>query len=763
MTRLTLFTQYRFKMEDALTPRQMKAAQRTFYLFSLLNVISFQLLSGNIITLYALRLGATNFLVGLLYSFVPLAQLLPFVGRIVVRRFGSVRTMGIFWIARYLLMIPILFAPIFASTGRSHIGVLLIVISVIGFNLARGIGITGHNPVIGGITTEQERGAFLANNQLIIHSGAILTGVVMALLLGRESSLLLYTALIFTGILSGLLASMTAFRLPEPPESQGSAVPGFVSSLKDAWQRRGFPRFVFLLTFMSFVIAMITPFLVVYMKRVYDQGDNTVIFFTVMGSVGAIVMALISGFMIDRMGAKPLISLFSGIVTLTLIPLAVAPSLSNPLLLWLFAGLIFFFLTMGTAGVANAANTYFFAFITPEERLNLGVVYFLSTGSSAMTGSLFGGALLDWMQSGTELSTADAFRLYFGLSVAAFVVLLLLISNLERLGAYSIRNVLNLFISPRDLRALSLLHRLKGTTSATEQRNVIRALGDTQSEISIRDLLQELRSPRFSVRTEALNALSQVKPNEEVRDALIQEVEKRRFTTAYLAAEIIGKHRVQEGIEALRRSLGSKDFFLIGKSMVSLALLNDRESIPAIERIFEKTRNPRLLIHGATALEIYKSPTSIAVLLKTLEKRTSLLVRDEIILAISGILRIQEFFYPLYLSYINDKSDGMARLLDSIDELMVKQPKLLVPEDQLRNIARSQGLGVKRGVQRFSKEVSSIFGALKISIDGKNWGPSLREAALNANLTRLRRFRFLLTAVAIRFAISTDGSTSNSG
>ena len=63
--------------DGGLTPRQMRTAQRNFTLFSFLNVISFHLLTGNLIALYALRLGAGDLLVGVLYSFVPLGQLVP--------------------------------------------------------------------------------------------------------------------------------------------------------------------------------------------------------------------------------------------------------------------------------------------------------------------------------------------------------------------------------------------------------------------------------------------------------------------------------------------------------------------------------------------------------------------------------------------------------------------------------------------------------------------------------------------------------------
>ena len=57
-----------------LTPRQLRAAQRRFTLFSFINMVSWQLLTGNIITLYALRLGADDLTVGVLYSLIPLVS-----------------------------------------------------------------------------------------------------------------------------------------------------------------------------------------------------------------------------------------------------------------------------------------------------------------------------------------------------------------------------------------------------------------------------------------------------------------------------------------------------------------------------------------------------------------------------------------------------------------------------------------------------------------------------------------------------------------
>ena len=100
-----------------LSPGELGRARGLFLLFAVLNVIAFTLLSGNIITLYALRLGAGNLLVGVLSSFMYSAYIFLFVGRRIAPKWGMIRLMGRFWTLRYLLMLPILASPFFAARG----------------------------------------------------------------------------------------------------------------------------------------------------------------------------------------------------------------------------------------------------------------------------------------------------------------------------------------------------------------------------------------------------------------------------------------------------------------------------------------------------------------------------------------------------------------------------------------------------------------------------------------------------------------------
>jgi len=114
----------------------------------------------------------------------------------------------------------------------------------------------------------------------------------------------------------------------------------------------------------------------------------------------------------------------------------------------------------------------------------------------------------------------------------------------------------------------------------------------------------------------------------------------------------------------------SDDFFLCGKAMVALARLDDKKSIREIEHIVQETGNPRIIIHGALALEIFKSIPSIKLLLEKIKKLPEkmhpdlyLYVRDEIILAISGIIGMDSFFYPLYRAYKKNGLSGFSDLL----------------------------------------------------------------------------------------------------
>jgi len=724
-----------------LTPGEMSKARKNFYFFNFFNVISFSLLSGNIIILYALKLGAGNFLVGILSSFIFLGTFFILIGRLLVPKFGMVKLMGRFWIIRYLMMIPLLAAPILSLFGLQAAIPIILTASVLGFQISRGIAITSYNPLIGSLTSEKTRGGFLSKVQVIEHVTILIVGIGMAFLLGGSAPLYIYSFFFLSGILTGIIGARFILQLPEPRQSQESLTEKLLKSLIKSLKENTLRKFIINNFLITMLTAMVTPFLIVYMKSVYSQPDSSIVFFTVFGSLGAIVMALINGFLIDKLGAKPLYFNFTGVLTLVLLPVIFSPTLTSSLSIWIFSALIFFFQNMGKFGTINSGQVYLLAAIKAEQRLNLGIIYLLSRGMAGGIGSLLGGSILVLLQIAFDNRMIAVFRVYFGSVALLFIIALFMVNKMESLGAYSIRHTMSVIFSPRDLRAIGLLNRLGKVKTLSQEKDTIRAMAESGSGLTTEEILTRLKSPRFTIRAEALNALYQLPLDEHAVQTLISEVKNHSFTTAYIAADILGVKEIKQGIKILRKQLHSGDYFLGGKCMVALAKLDDRKSIPQIEDIVTQTKNSRLIIHGAAALEIFRSISSIPALLAKLEKKTSPFLRDEIILSMAGILSMAEWFYPIYTSFLEKSSVGISLLIDSISQSGVKDTR----RRELNDLAFS--IPVKER-QLFNKTARTLLESLPVK--DKNISAVITGALENEHLKSLDRLYFLVGAVIIR-------------
>ena len=712
----------------------MAGARKTLTRYIFLNVISVVLLSGNIITLFAIRLGAGSILIGVLSAISYASYVAIFLGRHLAPKLGVVRLMGRYWLIRYFAMVPILAAPLFAMNNMHFISFALIIVSVAGFSICRGIAIPGYNPIIGEITSAEERGSFLARLQAINHTVTLLLGIAMALVLGRNAPVIMYDLFITIGIFSGISATAVFFRLPEMMKTTKRISEGMLSSFRAALRRPAFRKFTVVHFLVYFSTFMVSPFLILYLKDVYLQPDNLIIFYTVFGSLGGVIISLVSGFLIDRIGAKPLYFLFIGVITLSLVPLILSPTLDSTEAA-LFAIFIFFFHSFGSLGVVTTGQTYFFNAVIPEERLNLGALYYLIEGLGGGLGALAGGIILDWCKS-VSASAKSGYTLYFILPAMLFIALVFIASRMERLGAYSIADTLSIIFSPRDLRAISLLHRLKRSTSLSEEKRVIKALAGVPSEISVGEVLTRLKSPRFIIRVEALAALRKLPADEREVQPLIRELKNHTYTTAHLAAEAIGRKGYTEAIPILQRQLDSDNYFLSGECMVALARLGNRESIARIRNILMRTANPRLIIHAAAALEIFEDALTIPALLNKLKRKTSPYLRDEIILSVAGILGMGAWFYPIFTRFLEKATEGISLLEDYAQKCDTVEHIT----KEVQNIIR---LMSRRDRTAFAQRTGTILKNLDIYIGEVNVSDCLSTALNDERLLRLDRLCFL--------------------
>jgi len=554
------------------------------------------------------------------------------------------------------------------------IGFGLIVVGTLGFQMMRGVGMVSNSPILGDLSEGKDRGEYLSRLQILNQAVSVITGVLIAMLLGGDTvPISRYTPFILTGIVTGIAGSLLLFRLPRHIGSIQKGRESFKAAARRAFADRSFRRFMTVFSLMTCIAGMSRPFIIVYAADIFRMNDSATMYLSVIGSLGALAMGFVAQLLLDRLGAKPILVFFTGTFLLGLVPFLVAPRLAG-LNAFLFLGLAFFVFNFGTMGQENSSQPYFYAMVKPEDQLDFGILYFFIFGVGGTLGSLAGGGLIDALL-GLGFPPVLSHRIFFGVLFVSTFLLLVSLFRLEALGAFSVSRALNVIFSARDLRAIVLLNRLDRTTTIADERKVIQELGSAPSEVTVDVLVRRLRSPSFTIRTEALRALEGHSVDSRIEKALEAEVKNREYTTAYRAARILGMNQGRRAPPGLRDALKSQDYLLCAESMVALARLKDRPSVNDIEGILRETRNPLLVIYGAEALKLFGDTRSLPVLFSLLERHDlpQDLV-DHLVLSIAGILDMEEWFYPYYTLFLEDQHEGIELLLDAVTNARPEGP-----------------------------------------------------------------------------------------
>ncbi|MCK5851601.1 HEAT repeat domain-containing protein, partial [bacterium] len=259
---------------------------------------------------------------------------------------------------------------------------------------------------------------------------------------------------------------------------------------------------------------------------------------------------------------------------------------------------------------------------------------------------------------------ADAYtiyRNYFILNAGFALFGLVIIMRLKKIKDWEVKQVIGLFFAPRDIRTMMFLNKMNRSLVTLEsEKDKIKKLGLLRSGLSEQELLNFMDSPKYELRYHAIWSLINIPLSDNGRQRLINELTDGLFSTANIAAHIIGIRKITEAIPALKIALNSADIRLQGNTMVALTQLKQRESYPAIIEIFNNATNPRLVINGATALTNIGSLEAITAMInKTNQTKLPHQVRREIIIAIAELGGISSEFYKFLKPDDEDTSNEL--------------------------------------------------------------------------------------------------------
>ncbi|WP_148257684.1 MFS transporter [Leadbettera azotonutricia] len=741
-------------MAQALSPYRLGKARDIYNIFNVFNSLSWQFLVGNIVTLFALRLKATSTYIGLLNAILYVSFFFLPLGKVLTKKFSIIGIFSAAWIARAVGMVPLLIAPFMAYAGKNEVALGLVILGVTIFHITRGIGMIGNNPVLSFLASGPDRGSYMTQIQIINNAVGMFAGFVIAILLGRDPPLFLYTIIFAFGIVTGIASGILLRKVPEPAAEEGEKKIKFFDIVKQALSTPSLRQFVVILLLVALVSGVSRAFVIVYSREVFQQSDGMVSLYAVFGGLGVLMIGMVVKFLVDRIGAKPIFIMCVIMGLLSMVPILFFPEGSSETTIVLYLTFLFFMMNFGFLGAEGIAQTYFLGLIPIELMLDMGILYFFCFGIAGTAGSLLAGVFLDTL-AGAGLSQFLSFKILYIILIALTVVILVLQRKMVPLGAMPFKGALEVMFSFRDLRAISLLDKLNKTSDSQEEEALLEALHDTPSRLAIKGLLNRAKSPRLAVRLEALRAIDALKMLDEGAErALMDDIIRNPYTTAYNSARILGNHGVFSAIPLLRELATSKDYMLAGEAIIALAKLGDHAFRPHIERIIGKTKNPRLKIMGVEAFGIYGSPNSLTVLLDILRgTHPPPYLRDQVILAMASILDIQNQFYPLLVRFLADESQVSTLALDEAESayehyVSVHGRKRLKGESNLAVLSR-QAKALQPAVTAFIKDSKgSALSRWVLEIPDELIHTVvqvvLSEAVLDDELVGHRRLRLLL-------------------
>lgn len=358
------------------------------YWFATFNALSFQIVLGSPMVLYAKTLGASATVLGIIVSLLPLLVIFQIPAAQYIPRVGFRRFVYAGWGTRVLFIFAIALVPLTGSFLTPGTQLALILLFLFAFNLSRGISSCAWMPWITSLVPENIRGRYLARDAACVNIASVFTCLLAALLLGGFSgrppqpwqfaALFAFSAIMGAASLNFLKQMPDVPVPPEPPRAD-TRVPWLAMIRYDPFQ-----RLLVAMVFWAVAYGGMQAFPVAFMKAAVNLPEGHILLVMAVSFVGGLCSLWFLGPRLDTLGSKPVMSFCCFIYLLVLLGWIVisgrvlAPNLVLlgllQYLMGLFAALINMAATrLAMATVPTMGRNHFFAIYAVATNVTQGV------------------------------------------------------------------------------------------------------------------------------------------------------------------------------------------------------------------------------------------------------------------------------------------------------------------------------------------------------------------------------------------------------
>jgi len=640
---------------------------------------------GPAFVLFLDELSISRTEIGFLLSLVPFTGLVALFIAPKVARFGFKRTFITFWGLRNIVSSFLLFVPFVAMTFGLQAAILLITLIMIGFSLCRSIAETGYYPWVQEYIPDTVRGKFSATNSALSNLVGIIATAVATFVIGLSGDINRFMILFALGVFFGLLGVLMYSRIPGGASVTADNNVNTMSyrDLLTTIQDKNLRFYLVGILFFTFGTAPLYSFLPLFMRQEVGLAESHILSLQISILVGGLISSQLLGWSADRYGSKPV--MLSGVILASLLPIGwiMIPrmtTVSLPL-----AVLLAFFQGISAIAWGVGSGRLLFTQIVPRDKTSQYMaVYYASIGLIGGVSKFIGGIILDAFDglSGQWLFiTLDSYSVLMLISIVLPAVSILLFRYVRSDGNLGVTEFALMFIHGNPVGALSTMVRFYRAKDVTETVLLTEQLGQTNSPLTVDEMITAMTDPRFYVRFEAVISISRMTPNPQLTQALIDLLHGTEISLSVMAAWALGRIGDETALPALREGLDLEYKSIRAHCARALGTMGDHQVIPLLHERLKVEEDIGLRIAYAATLADLGATTTIPTLFEVLDQTHNDKARIEIALSMAKMVSGENHFVTLTRGLQSDAgttiSQELMRLRTRLDRNTHARPELV--------------------------------------------------------------------------------------
>ncbi len=477
-------------------------------------------LTGNVLlTGFALWLGASPFVIGLLTAIPTFAGLIQVVSSYFSDRLPRRKPLiGFMSVVGRILWLPILLLPFFLPKATSL--PLFLALYALSYLLLN-IPIPAYTAMMSDLVPPDHRGRYFGRRNMVMGLVGMAAGLPAAwfldrMLKERGQGEIGFAVLFGLGVAGGIASFYFLMKQPEPPlhpsdTERPKGLQGALAYYKTPFADRNFVRLMTFNVLFGMGQFFAAPFFNVYaIQRLHLTYTSLQLFSTVTALMSLLSMPL-WGTLTDKFGNKPLLA----IGALGVVPLPIYWALTTPAKPGLSLFLIQAINVQGGLFWAGVGLTQFNLLIrsAPSDKTPIYAATMAAvTGLTGGLAPLLGGAMMKALEGKRYhfgSFALDEYRITFLTAAALRLIGLLTLRRVQDGASASARTVLY-ELRNASPKTWANLRRLQRGGGEMERLKATEALAESKTRLAVNELEWALRDPSLPVRSEAARALGRI-------------------------------------------------------------------------------------------------------------------------------------------------------------------------------------------------------------------------------------------------------------